>query len=238
MKKLAPITLLIFLIFFSCGKEKEKNEHKHVLKHESVSKITDFYNFKHFIDTDYAFDVKITNVRIVEHKDIFEVEKEKYGKPEKINGISVFIEFEMKNPYSRFMRIPFPTYYELGSEEFKGDYISKKNTELNVDNRTVIKNTKSGYYLGEHNSSGIMMVDFKPNEKKSYVVEFPQPFPSTINKITFIGFRKHLPKKEVDKYDFNKEEDYESFLADQPTEYGFVIDLKSKKIIDLISFGL
>lgn len=254
IKKLFLISIFA-AILFSCGREKDKIQPKYnqinkdvydqpTIYDESFQETSevDFYNFKHYIDSDYAFDIKITNIRVVEHKDAFEIEKEKYGKLEKINGTSVAIEFDIKNPYSRIMRIPFPEYYEIGSDEFEGEgYTYSRNAQITIDNSTVIKSSKgiSLNSIGHWNDDSIsrrLIVDFEPNETKSFVIEFTEPFPSTIEKITFIGFNKHLQKQVEDTFNLSKEE-LESYLADKSTKYGLVIDLKNKKIIDLITLN-
>jgi hypothetical protein len=234
------------LVLFSCKKEEEKIEPEYEYDdrevYEEPAKI-DFYNFKHYIDSDYAFDIKITNIRVVEHKGALEIEKEKYGKPEKISGTSVVIEFDIKNPYSRIMRIPFPEYYQISSNEFErleGYSYSRKldayaGFASNVENKKGIPLNSIGHW-NDDSISRELIVDFEPNETKSFVIEFTEPFPSTIEKIIFIGFNKHFKKQVDDTLNLSKEE-LESYLADKSTEYGLVIDLKSKKIIDLITYN-
>lgn len=238
MKKIIFPSLLFTLILISCGKEKKEVEIK------KEEKVTDFYNFKHYLeDSDYAYDIKITNITVTIHNDIFEVEKEKYAMPEKIDGISVTIAFDIKNPYSKPMRIPFPEYYEIGAKEFESGkgYVYDKKAKMNIDNTTKIEDSKGNPLssFSKWNDDAIsrkLIVEFKPNETKNIVVKFTEPFPSSIKKLTFIGFNKHL-RKEVDDYYSLSEEEKEKYLADNSTEYGFVIDLKTKKIIDLISIN-
>lgn len=233
------LIILIVSLLFSCGKEKEKIETKYKTVYEvNKPSETNFYNFKHYLDDEYAFDIKITNIRVIEQKGVFEEKKEKFGLPEKMNGNSIIIDFDITNPYSRKMRIPFPYYYEIGSDKFEGDgYIYSRNADIMVDNSAIIKNSKGILLadLGEY-FSGILNVDFKSNETKSMQVEFPQPFPLTIEKIIFIGFNKHVTKQVSNSSDLEGEE-LERYLADKCTEYGLVIDLNSKKIIDLITIN-
>lgn len=227
--------ILIFAIaLFSCGKEKVKIEHKYDYVNKDVyeeSTEIDFYNFKHYIDSDYAFEIKITNIRVVEHKDAFEIEKEKYGKPEKINGTSVAIEFDMKNPYPKTMRIPFPEYFQIASNEFEGlkGYGYSRNLDIYTNFASIIESDKGIPLnsIGHWNDDPVsrrLIVDFKQNETKSFVIEFTDPFPSTIEKITFIGFNKEF--QNIENGGFNL------------FEYGLLIDLKSKKIVDLISMKM
>lgn len=227
--------LLLCLIAISCGKEKKEIE---PIKEE---KVTDFYNFKHYLeDRDYAYDIKITNITVTEHKSIFEVEKERYTVPEKIDGTSVTITFDIKNPYSKTMRIPFPEYYEIASKEFEGlkGHIYSRSANTYIDNTTTIEDIKGNSLssFSHYNDDPILrklIVEFKPNETKSIVVKFTEPFPSTINIITFIAFNKHLRKK-VDDYYKLSDDEQEEYLADKSTQYGLVIDLKTKKLIDLV----
>lgn len=240
MKKSMLAPLLFFLITISCGKEKKETEP--VIEPQIEEKVIDFYNFEHYLeDSNYAYNIKITNILTTEHKDMFEVEKEKYGVPEKINGTSVTIAFDITNPYSKTMRIPFPEYYEIASEEFEGleGHIYSRSAKTYIDNTTTIEDGKGNPLssFSKYNDDPIgrkLIVEFKPNETKSIVVKFTDPFPSTINKITFIAFNQHLRKK-VDDYYKLSEAEQEEYLADKSTQYGLVIDLKNKKLIDLIS---
>lgn len=242
MRKLSLISLLFCLIAISCGKEKKEIEP--VIDPEKEETVTDFYNFEHYLeDSNYAYDIKITNITTIEHKDIFEVENEKYGVPEKIYGTSVSIAFDIKNPYSKTMRVPFPEYYEIASEEFQGlkGHIYSRSAKTYIDNTTTIEDSKGNPLssFSKYNDDPIgrkLIVEFKPNETKSIVVKFTDPFPSTINKITFIAFNQHLRKKVDDYYNLSEVEK-EEYLADKSTQYGLVIDLKNKKLIDLISIN-
>ncbi|NRS88947.1 uncharacterized protein YkvS [Flavobacterium sp. 7E] len=232
------LNLLLILGLFSCGKEKKKIEPNYKPASESNKySETDFYNFKHYLDNDYAFDIKITNIRVIEQKDVFEVQKDKFSIPEKVNGNSIIIDFDITNPYSRDMQIPFPDYYQIGAKEFSfPEYVVNRGIEICVDNNTIIKDNKGVLLdkLGEYGSSNRVNVDFKSNETKSMQVEFPNPFPLTIEKIIFIAFDKHVTKQVTNSSNLEGEE-LERYLADKCTTYGLIIDLKSKKIVDLIS---
>lgn len=248
MKKSTLLFYLIISVFISCGKEKQNiktiEEENQNVKIVDEEKVTDFYNFKHYLEeSDYAYEIKITNLIIKDHKNAFEVEKEKYAVPEKIDGLSITIAFDIKNPYSKTMRIPFPEYYEIGSEEFEGldGYIYSRSANTYISNSTTITNSEGNSLstFSKYNDDPIsrrLIVEFKPNETKKIVVKFNNPFPSTINKLTFIGFNKHLQKR-VQNYDNLSEEEQEEYLADKSTEYGFVIDLKNKEIVDLITLN-
>lgn len=242
MKKITSTLLLFCFISISCRKENKEIEP--VIEPIVEEKVTDFYNFKHYLeDSNYAYEIKITNIMTTEHKDMFEVEKEKYEVPEKISGTSVAIAFDIKNPYSKTMRVPFPEYYEIASDEFEGldGHIYSRSAKTYIDNTTKIEDSKGNPLssFSKYNDDPIgrkLIVEFKPYETKSIVVNFTEPFPSTINKITFIAFNKHL-RKAVDDYYKLSEEEQEKYLADKSTEYGLVIDLKEKKPIDLVSFN-
>lgn len=248
MKKSTILFYIIISVFISCGKGKQSIETIEVEKQNEKfigeDKVTDFYNFKHYLEeSDYAYEIKITDITIKNHKNAFEFEKEKYTVPEKIDGLSITIAFDIKNPYSKTMRIPFPAYYEIGSEEFehlKG-FIYSRNAKTYISNSTTITDSKGNPLstFSKYNDDPIsrrLIVEFKPNETKKIVVKFNDSFPSTINKLTFIGFNKHLQKR-VENFDSLSEEKQEEYLADKSTEYGLVIDLKTKEIIDLISIN-
>lgn len=222
----AVLILTIISFFSSCDNKKEKIEdnYKYISKEVYEPEDVDFYNFKHYLDSDYAFDIKITNIKVVEHKGAFEVQKEKFGIPEKINGNSIVIDFDITNPYSRDMRIPFPEYFQIASNDFdglKGFGYSRRN-DTYVDFAEIIENDKGILLnkLGEYLSTKLN-IDFKPYETKSFVIKFTEPFPSTIKKVLFIGFNKEFKDLESGGFDL--------------WEYGLLIDLKNKKIIDLIS---
>ncbi len=242
MKKIFFLSILIS--FLSCKKEEEKIEPKYEYVnnniYESQSAEIDFYNFKHQIDLDYAFDITITDIKVIEHKNVFEVKKDKYAKPEKINGTSVTIEFDIKNPYDRIMRIPFPYYYEIGTEDYEGlgrDFVGIQEG-FYMRNEFVVENSK-GVPLSKFSSyedfgdSKESVVEFKPNESKSIVVKFTRPFPSTIKQALFVGFDKYLKKEFKDFYNMTEEEK-KMDLEDKSLQYGLVIDLETKKITNLI----
>ena len=97
------------LLLSSCKNEKEYVEFKSPIELDST--VSDFYSFKHYIDSDYAFDIKITSIEVIKHKNVFTVQNEKFGKKEKVDGCTLTIRFNLKNPYRRLMRVPFPDYY-------------------------------------------------------------------------------------------------------------------------------
>lgn len=244
MKK--TLFLSILISFLSCKKEEEKVKPKfeHTNREVYEPAEIDFYNFKHQIDSDYSFDIKITNIKVVEHKNVFEVKKDKYAKPEKINGTSVTIEFDIKNPYDRIMRIPFPYYYEIGTENYEElgrDFVGIQEG-FYMTNEFVVENSK-GVPLSSFSSyedfghSKAQIVEFKPNESKSIVVKFTKPFPSTIKQVLFVGFDKYI-KKEVEDFYSMTEEEKKLMLEDESLNYGLVIDLESKKITNLVGLPL
>lgn len=245
IKKLFLISIFAaILLLFSCKKEEEKIESKYEyvnnVIYESQTAEIDFYNFKHQIDTDYSFDIKITNIKVIEQKNIFEIKKDKYAKPEMINGTSVTIEFDIKNPYDRIMRIPFPYYYEIGTEDYEGlgrDFVGIQEG-FYMTNERIVENSK-GVSLSSFSSEEVIegsketIVEFEPNESKSIIVEFTKPFPSYIKKVLFVGFNKYLKKEFKDFYNMTEEEK-KMDLEDKSLKYGLVIDLEAKKITNLI----
>jgi hypothetical protein len=236
---------LIFLIsFYSCKNEEKSVEAgfedfgKEVYKPAEI----DFYNFKHQIDSDYSFDITITDIKVMEHKNVFEIKKDKYAKPEKTNGTSVTIEFEIKNPYDRIMRIPFPDYYQIGTENYEGlgrDFVSIKEG-FYMTNECIVENSQgaslssfSSYEELELGRSKYNVVEFKPNESKSIVVKFTKPFPSYIKQVLFVGFDRYI-KKEIEDISYMTEEQKNLYFEDKSLDYGLFIDLESKKVINLV----
>lgn len=223
----------IFIMFLlSCKKEvenSEPNSYKYVNEEIYEPTETDFYNFKHYLDSEYSFDTKITDIKVIEHKGVFEVQKEKFGTPEKVNGKSIVIEFDIKNPYDRAMRIPFPEYFQIASDEFEGleGYGYSRRDHTYTGFASIIESDQGLALnkIGKYNDDSLsrrLLVDFKPNETKSFIIKFTNPFPLTIEKVLFIGFNKEIENLK------------DSGLINL-TEYGLYIDLKNKKIIDLIS---
>jgi hypothetical protein len=246
MKKIFFLSILIS--FLSCKKEEEKIEPKYEYVnneiYESQSPEIDFYNFKHQIDSDYSFDIKITNIKVIEHKNIFEVKKDKYAKPDKISGTSVTIEFDIKNPYDRIIRIPFPYYYEIGTENYEelGSGFVGIKEGFYMTNQCIVENGK-GVSLSSFSSEEVIensketIVEFEPNESKSIVVKFTKPFPSTIKQALFVGFNKYK-KKYIEDLSNMSEEEKKIYFEDKSLNYGLVIDLESKKITNLVGLPI
>lgn len=243
MKKIIFLSMLISIL--SCKKEERKIEPKYESDYEvnELSEI-DFYNFKHQIDSDYSFEIKITNIKVIEHKNVFEVKKEKYAKPEKINGTTVTIEFDIKNPYDRIMRIPFPYYYEIGTEDYEGlgrNFVGIQEG-FYMTNECIVENSK-GVSLSSFSSEEVIegsketIVEFEPNESKSIIVKFTRPFPSTIKQVLFVGFDKYK-KKYIEDLSNMSEEEKKIYFEDESLNYGLVIDLESKKITNLVGLPL
>jgi hypothetical protein len=237
------IFFLIFLMsFYSCKNEEKgvEPEFKDFGKEVYQQVEIDFYNFKHQIDSDYSFDITITNIKVIEHKNVFEVKRDKYARPEKINGTSVTIEFEIKNPYDRVMRIPFPWYYEIGTENYEGldrNFVGIKE-DFYMTNECEVENSE-GVPLSSFSKEELIensketVVEFKPNESKSIVVKFTKPFPSYIKQVLFVGFDKYI-KNEIEDISYMSEEQKNSYFEDKSLNYGLVIDLESKKIINIV----
>lgn len=241
MLNIIKYSILIFSIFYtSCSNENEK---KPEIEVKSEPKAIDFYHFKHFIpESEYAYDIEITSINLNSHKDAFNIAIEKYGKPEKVDGLTMTIEFNITNPYSRSMSVPFPEYFEISAKEFEGmnDFIYSKGCRCYITNATMIENSKGKPLssFSKYTNDAIsrqLLVDFEPKETKSIKINFTRAFPSYIKSVTFIGFNKHL-KKQVEDYYKLTEQERKDYLADKSTEYGLVIDLKNKRIIGITEY--
>ena len=113
--------LLLQSFYTSCTKNKKYP----VLVRQKII-LSDLTNFKTFLfDGEYAYDVTVKDIILTPVKDAFEVTKEKYGVPEKVDGLKLTFSFDITNPYNREMQMPFPEYFEITADEFKGldDYI-------------------------------------------------------------------------------------------------------------------
>ena len=236
-RKLIYCLLILNFIIFSCGKNKSQIDQK------VEKKVTDFYNFKHLIDTTYSYNIRITEINTENKTNAFEFENEKYSVPVKVDGTTVTISYQITNPYSKTMRVPFPEYYTIYSEEFtKMDgYVYDKYIHSYISNQTEITNSV-GKPLSSFSNwdndpiSRNLIVEFKPNETIKINVKFTNPFPASIKKITFIGFKKHIKKMDNDFLEMDDEEK-EIYLADKNIQYGLVLDLTNKKVTGLINIS-
>lgn len=221
-KILNPISILLFLLTFSCSQDNEQIEKpviESVVQPEIKIEPKDFPKFKHSLpESNYSYDIEITSIDFKVHKDAFSSVKEKYDVPEKADGLTLILKFALTNPYNRAMQIPFQSYFEITAEEFKAiggnHFIYSKSCHCHINNSAEIIDAK-GKELYEFtvrnpdkNSVYQQMIDFAPNEKKEFVINFKEPFPNNIKEITFAGFN-----------------------ADNGENHALVIDVISKKII-------
>jgi hypothetical protein len=142
------------------------------------------------------------------------------------------------------MRIPFPWYYEIGTENYEGldrNFVGIKE-DFYMTNERVVENSK-GVPLSSFSNEEVIentketVVEFGPNESKNIVVKFTRPFPSYIKQVLFVGFDKYI-KKEIKDISYMSEEQKNSYFEDKSLNYGLVIDLESKKIINLVGLPL
>ena len=171
-------------------------------------------------------------------KNAFEVTKEKYGVPEKVDGLKLKFSFDITNPYDRDMQMPFPEYFEITADEFKGldDYIYSKQCHCYISNEKEITDQKGNPLSSFSKYTDVsigreLLVDFKAKETRHIVINFEKPFPENIKTITIIGFNSHF-RKEAD-YNALSEDEKEIYLADDNSNYALKIDIKTKKVIDI-----
>lgn len=233
--------LLIVNVLFNCSKEKI-NQTEKLPTSKSVNTVKDFYSFKNIIpESDFAYDIKITDINFKSVPKVFEITKEKYGITKNEDGLLLSISFDITNPYDREMNTPFPNYFEITAPEFESldNFIYSKSCRCHINNSFSItdNNKKPLSEFSKYTDASIgrqLLVNFKAKETKHLIINFEEPFPKTINVVTLIGFNKHF-RVEKDYYNLTDEEK-EIFLADKNLSYGLKINVKEKEIVDLLEF--
>lgn len=132
--------LIVLTFYTSCA----KNEKSPFPIRQKII-LSDLTNFKTFLpDGEYAYDVTVKDIILTPMKNAFEVIKEKYGVPEKVDGLKLKFSFDITNPYDREMQMPFPEYFEITADEFKGmdDYIYSKQCHYYISNAKEITDQK------------------------------------------------------------------------------------------------
>lgn len=186
---------------------------------------------------EFSYKVEISKIEFNRHKDKFEITKEDYAKPKKIDGLTFQVNFKMTNPYDKEMRIPFPSYYFITSPQFgvKSGFIYSKSCKCYIDNTTRITD-KKGVLLNKlaKRIDGKYMVDFGKNETKEFILSFTDPFPKfeNLETITLGGFNKHI-KEQISVTNFQKLSKTEKakYLADKPKIYALEISIENEAII-------
>lgn len=235
--KIIKYTLPLLMFFSSCSSEPEQ------VKSETIAPSTkvepkDFYTFKHLLpESDYSYNIEITEIDFKTHKDAFSITKDKYDVPTKTDGLTLTLKYKMTNPYSKTMLVPFPDYFYVTSEEFNGlehfEYF--KGCRCYSNSMTEIKNSKGKdiYDFTTDQNDGISrqrIIEFKPNETQEFTITFTEPFPNSVKSITFIGFNEHL-YKEVDYNLYEKMSEAERD-ANKAASHALTISIPFKKIVE------
>lgn len=233
--------LLPLIIFFSgCSSELEQAENKTVAPPIKIEP-KDFYTFKHMLpESDYFYNIAITEIDFKTHKDAFSITQNKYDVPTKTDGLTLTLKYKMTNPYNKVMQIPFPEYYYVTSTEFEGvDHFEYfKGCRCYSNSMSEIKNNK-GKDINDFtidNNDGVSrqrLIEFKPNETQEFTITFTEPFPNSVKSITFVAFNQHL-RKEVEYSVYEKLSEAEREV-NEATLYGLVINVVSKNITDRVT---
>lgn len=140
------------------------------------------------------------------------------------------------------MNTPFPEYFAITAPEFENldNFIYSKSCHCHINNNFSITDDKKKPLseFSKYTDSSIgrqLLVNFKAKEKKYLIINFEDPVPAKISEVTLIGFNKHF-RVEKDYYSLSDEEK-EAYLADKNLSYGLKINVKEKKIIDLLQYN-
>lgn len=235
--KIIKYVLLLIIFFSSCSSEPEQVKNETLTPPIKVEP-KDFYSFKHLLpESNYFYNIEITEIDFITHKDAFSIAQNKYDVSSKTDGLTLKLKYKMTNPYNKVMLIPFPDYFYVTSEEFEGlehfEYF--KNCRCYSNSMTSIKNSegKEIYDFTTNQNDGISrqnIIEFKPNETQEFTITFTEPFPNTIKSITFVGFNEHL-HKEVDYNLYEKMSEAER-EANKASSHALTISIPFKKIIE------
>lgn len=225
-------------VFLACSQE-SKPEKNNIVKEEPRIEPKDFYKFKHLLpESNYSYDIEITNIDFKTHKNAFVFNADKYSVPAKLDGISFSIEYKIKNPYAKLMQIPFPDYFYITANAFKDQegFIYDKFCRCYLNNQSKTTNSKGKEIYdftlpnSDESSADRRVLEFNPNETKEFKISFTEPFPSITPTITFVGFNQHLAKQ-VDNEIYSNMTDEEK-AANETFNHALTIDIKSKTIIN------
>lgn len=233
--KLIKYIFPLVILLISCSSETKQIENNVIIPPAKIEP-KDYYKFKHLLpEGDLSYNIEISEIDFKMHKDAFSIAKNKYDVPGKSDGLTLTLKYKMTNPYNKSMQIPFPEYYYVTSNEFEGlekfEYF--KGCRCHSNSMTEIKNSngKGIYDFTIDDNDGISrqrLIEFKPNETQEFTITFTEPFPNSVNSITFVGFDEHL-HKEVDFSVYEKMSEAER-EANEAKKYALIINVASKKI--------
>lgn len=204
---IALILILIFFIWWILSpNEKEELQKKEEIQQSELDKTKkkseeninniDYSNIKYtFPNSQYTFDVKITNIKSKLKKNEFESKDDEYSVAKKVDGYILSISLEFSNPYEKEMMAPIPNYYAITSldkQYFSGSTTNSRSCGCNIDNSTEIKDSKGrdlwSIAEGKCGIGNEYCIKFKPKETKSIIITFTDPIIITQKKIVFIAF--------------------------------------------------
>lgn len=199
------IVIILFLWWlFTPSEKKEKRDLEELqsiefkkTKTEVENNIAniDYSNIKYsFPNSEYVYDVKISDIKIKLKKNEFESKIDEYSIPKKVDGYILSITLEFTNLYDKDMMAPIPKYYAITSLDkhfFSGSTTYSRSCGCNIDNSTKIRDSKGEelwtFSEGEC-GSGDYCIKFKPKETKKFILTYTDAIIITQKKIIFIAF--------------------------------------------------
>lgn len=205
------------------AKEKQKTElEKKINDLEANADNIDYSNIKYsFPNSNYVYDVKITDINSKLIKEEFESKADQYAIAEKVDGYILSITLEFTNPYEKEMMAPIPNYYAITSldkQYFSGSTTYSRSCGCNIDNSTKVADIKGRELRelseGKCGFGSDYCIKFKAKETKKVIITFTDPIIVTQKKIVLIAFSQ--------KY---KEEG-----STRDRDIGFVLNVETGKV--------
>ena len=201
------VVIIVFLWwFFTPSKAEEKlklEENQKIELEKTISKVEanidnkDYSSFKYtFPNSQYTFDVKISNVKSKIKKNEFQSKSDEYSVAKKVDGYILSFNIIFTNPYEKEMMAPIPNYYAitaLDKQYFSGSTAYSRSCGCNIDNSTDVTDEKGKnlWAISEGKcGSGDYCIKFNPKEKKIFTITYSDPIIITQKKIVLIAFNK------------------------------------------------
>ena len=216
--------LIMYFVFYKNGDFDKTNEKTNENQIEKPIELTEFiYNIP---ESEYKYSIKVTNIETKNIKNAFSIKEDKYSVATKKDGTKLSINISITNPYDKEMQnIPFPYSFCITStkqEFFSNNTIRRKKIgdviipKITDDKQRAIKLTDSKDYI-----QNIVNLNFKPNETKTFKLEYENPILNEIKSLVLVDFEL--------KPNGIKEENND--VIGIYGIKGLLIDLENKKII-------
>lgn len=144
--------------------------------------------------SDYVFKVKITGIETKIAKAAFTTQTDEYAIPKKVDGYFLTVIFAMTNPYDHEMMAPISDYYYITSangEWFSASTTRHRKCHCDIDNSTEVTTLKGRklYEISEGKCGyDDYCIKFKPNETKTFKINFTDAIFGGVRQIAFNGF--------------------------------------------------